>query len=378
MNLKKHFKKSMDSSFDNRQSSGLTSNFIGYTCTYIPEEILISGGLTAYRIKGSSSRNISDGFMPINFCPYIKSIWAQIYNDNIKSHPVVFTAACDAMRRLNDIVENFSSQTPLFLLDVPKKPDEISVNYFSSRIENLLDFVQDNSPADAITAEMLKKACDKVSKKRALLRKLTKIYESFGSIEMNTSDYFKILDLSAQSDVDIFNSELEIFLKNDVILNKINTKKEPPLKLLLIGNYINDENFWNIFSDINAKIVSSDLCLTSRYFDFDTGCRGMLEKSLKKLCVLLADSYLKKPACFRMQGASDKIQKIKQQIADYDINGVIFASVKFCDNTLFFYPDLKKELLLLNIPSLYADIEYGSSSSGQLKTRIEAFIEMFS
>ncbi|MHB8278658.1 MAG: 2-hydroxyacyl-CoA dehydratase [Candidatus Humimicrobiaceae bacterium] len=54
----------------------------------------------------------------------------------------------------------------------------------------------------------------------------------------------------------------------------------------------------------------------------------------------------------------------------------MFTSLKFCDNTLYFYPELKKELVKLNIPSLYLDIEYGKSSYGQLRTRIEAFYEM--
>ena len=37
---------------------------------------------------------------------------------------------------------------------------------------------------------------------------------------------------------------------------------------MVIGNYINDSNFWDIFTDLDIKVIASDLCISSRYFDF--------------------------------------------------------------------------------------------------------------
>ena len=79
-----------------------------------------------------------------------------------------------------------------------------------------------------------------------------------------------------------------------------------------------------------------------------------------------------------MAGITDKINRMRTKIFDNNIRGVIFASLKFCDNTLYSFPAVKEELGRIKIPSIFLDIEYGKSSYGQLKTRIEAFIEMLS
>ncbi|MCL5071978.1 MAG: 2-hydroxyacyl-CoA dehydratase family protein, partial [Actinobacteria bacterium] len=97
---------------------------------------------------------------------------------------------------------------------------------------------------------------------------------------------------------------------------------------------------------------------------------------LDRLLNLIALNYLKKPFCFRMSSLNEKLELLKKDIIEKNIRAVIFTSLKFCDNTLYFYPDLKSELEKLKIPSLYLDIEYGKSSYGQLRTRIEAFYEM--
>jgi benzoyl-CoA reductase/2-hydroxyglutaryl-CoA dehydratase subunit BcrC/BadD/HgdB len=165
---------------------------------------------------------------------------------------------------------------------------------------------------------------------------------------------------------------------------------------MVIGNYINDGNFWDIFTDLDIKVISSDLCISSRYFDFQVSLERVNDINSNKnndlspdlagleddsnnpdsIFRFIADSYLKKPLCFRMTSLDEKLKSIKENINTGNIKAVIFTSLKFCDNTLYFYPVLKNELVKLNIPSLYLDIEYGKSSYGQLRTRIEAFYEM--
>ncbi|MCE5329664.1 2-hydroxyacyl-CoA dehydratase family protein, partial [bacterium] len=164
----------------------------------------------------------------------------------------------------------------------------------------------------------------------------------------------------------------------------------------VIGNYINDEKFWNIFNDLNIKIISSNLCISSRYFDFQVNLEDLNAKDEKNeinilndansnrsnpdnlgiLLNIIAKSYMQKPFCFRMSALGETLKTLKSDIIKKNIKAVIFTSLKFCDNTLYFYPDLKSELEKLEIPSLYLDIEYGKSSYGQLRTRIEAFYEM--
>ena len=375
-------------------------NFIGYLCSYVPEEILISGGLNAIRIKGYEESNLADGYMPINFCPYIKAVWEEVYKKNYHLNPIVFATSCDGMRRLHDLFANYKKGSSSFMLDIPKKNDEISYEFFAGRLKKLLEFVKKISPNKEINEYDLIKSIEIINKKRYLLSELTKIYEADLINFISTSQYFDIMDLSLSTDNKIFNSELEIFIKNaknnlnlnQSLMNKDNLLKNNQ-KIMVIGNYINDKKFWDIFTDSGIKVISGDLCISSRYFDFQVDLKNIIryenkenflksdneknyENNINDLLKLIAVSYLKKPYCFRMASLNEKLETIKNKIITGNIKAVIFASLKFCDNTLYFYPELKSELAKLNIPSLYLDIDYGNSSSGQLRTRIEAFCEM--
>jgi benzoyl-CoA reductase/2-hydroxyglutaryl-CoA dehydratase subunit BcrC/BadD/HgdB len=57
---------------------------------------------------------------------------------------------------------------------------------------------------------------------------------------------------------------------------------------------------------------------------------------------------------------------------------VIFYTVKFCEPELFDIPLLVEGLKARGIPSLTLDVEVNQGLSGQVGTRVEAFVEMIS
>jgi benzoyl-CoA reductase/2-hydroxyglutaryl-CoA dehydratase subunit BcrC/BadD/HgdB len=392
------FLKSLKSKNDIHNSS----NSIGYLCTYVPEEILISGGLHAVRIKGDTESSLADGFLPINFCPYIKAVWEEIHKKSYSLKAMIFATSCDGMKRLNDLFLNYKKENLSFMLDVPKNNDENSILFFADRLKKLFEFIKTINPENNTGIKDLINAIEIINKKRKLLSILTDIYESGSNDRISTSQYFNILDMASSSDNKIFLSELEDFIKN-FQKNIPGGKTFPGEKyinsnnnIMVIGNYINDSNFWDIFTDLDIKVISGDLCISSRYFDFQVNYKEADDKDKKErnglnpgfedlknednapdsIFRFIANSYLKKPLCFRMTSLNEKLKSITERINTGNIKAIIFTSLKFCDNTLYFYPELKKELVKLNIPSLYLDVEYGKSSYGQLRTRIEAFYEM--
>ena len=391
------FKESLKSKSDIQNSI----NSIGYLCTYVPEEILISGGLQAVRIKGDSESNLADGYLPINFCPYIKAVWEDIHKKSYSLKSIVFATSCDGMKRLNDLFLNYKKEHFSFMLDVPKNSDENSILFFTDRLKKLFEFIKKVSPQNNIGTKELLNSIKVINKKRQLLFEFTSLYESNENHSISTSEYFDILDIAASSDIKIFLRDLENFIKNFQNTNNEakdlgeNNNLKDDNNIMVIGNYINDSNFWDIFTDLDIRVISGDLCIGSRYFDFqvnlnlhddnyrDKNSLGLdaqsPEDSNNNYDIIfrsIAESYLKKPLCFRMTSLDKKLESIKEKIISGNIKAVIFTSLKFCDNTLYFYPELKSELVKLNIPSLYLDVEYGKSSYGQLRTRIEAFYEM--
>ncbi len=380
MNLKieEFFKNSINS----RSPSDNNKKTAGYSCSYVPEELITAAGFIPYRIFGNKESNLADKYFPINYCPYVKAVWEEIHhNDTLSS--LILATSCDGIRRLKDYVSYYEKELPVFMLDIPRKSDKNSVEFFADNLRKLWLFLCEIGNTDPEETERIKTSLSLMRRKRALLKELTELYENDRNNAVGNKDYFKIINISLNSRADIFNDELNEYIRKIKFSGDSNgignNGSASSLKIMIMGNYLNDDNFWSVFESLDVKLLSSDLCITYRYFDIEeTGNPDGIMSEENDIFSNMACSYISKPACFRMAGITDKINRMRTKIFDNNIRGVIFASLKFCDNTLYSFPAVKEELGRIKIPSIFLDIEYGKSSYGQLKTRIEAFIEMLS
>ncbi len=144
-----------------------------------------------------------------------------------------------------------------------------------------------------------------------------------------------------------------------------------PLAIMIIGNFIAEEKLWEMLSTMNFKLASEDLCISNRYFE-----KQVEPDNNTDLLESIAERYLNKPQCMRMADMGSKLAEIENNIIKNNIRGIIFISLKFCDNMLYSFPLLKQKLNEMGVPVLYLEIEYNNFSEGQLKTRVQAFLEM--
>jgi benzoyl-CoA reductase/2-hydroxyglutaryl-CoA dehydratase subunit BcrC/BadD/HgdB len=81
--------------------------------------------------------------------------------------------------------------------------------------------------------------------------------------------------------------------------------------------------------------------------------------------------------CFTSEkGNQDRIDKLQTMVKDYKINGVIYHVIRGCHLYAMEYMRLKRLFDREKVPIYYLDTEYSREDSGQMKTRIEAFLEM--
>lgn len=82
-----------------------------------------------------------------------------------------------------------------------------------------------------------------------------------------------------------------------------------------------------------------------------------------------AQNILKQFPCMRMTDISER-QHTYNNLKDID--GILYHTVKFCDNYSFDYAGLRKSTA---IPILKIETDYTEQCEGQIKTRVEAFLE---
>ncbi len=93
----------------------------------------------------------------------------------------------------------------------------------------------------------------------------------------------------------------------------------------------------------------------------------------------MAETYFAMPPC-TTKGSSieERLEFLLGKIKVSGARGVIFYMVKFCEPELFDVPQLVKELKKRGLATLVIDSELNQGLSGQLNTRVEAFVEMIS
>ena len=77
-----------------------------------------------------------------------------------------------------------------------------------------------------------------------------------------------------------------------------------------------------------------------------------------------------------MADLENRFGYLKDYVREWNVNGVILQSVRYCDTHGYEVPAVRDYLNSLGLPSVYLEHDYSQSSLAPLKTRIQAFLEV--
>ncbi len=128
----------------------------------------------------------------------------------------------------------------------------------------------------------------------------------------------------------------------------------------------------HIIETSGAVIVAEELCTGLRYFENTVPEEA---KTTGQMVNDIASRYLNiNCACFTPN--EGRMEKLVSLAKEYKADGIIHCSLAFCDPYLVEANRVEKVLKKHNIPLLKIETDYGQEDSGQIKTRVEAFLEM--
>jgi benzoyl-CoA reductase/2-hydroxyglutaryl-CoA dehydratase subunit BcrC/BadD/HgdB len=154
--------------------------------------------------------------------------------------------------------------------------------------------------------------------------------------------------------------------------------KAPKLpRIFLWGNEIDDTAFVKLIEESGAYVVMDDLCTGTRFFwddvpETDDPLDGIVGRYLRTHC---PRSNMPK-AGTRKKDLENRYGYIGRFVKEWNANGVIFYIVRYCDTCELEGPDLREYLNEMRLPVLMIEDDYSTSTIGQLRTRVQAFLEM--
>jgi benzoyl-CoA reductase/2-hydroxyglutaryl-CoA dehydratase subunit BcrC/BadD/HgdB len=339
---------------------------IGYFCSYTPVELIRAAGFHPVRINGSEKESCSaNEVLCGNICPYIKAVVDQKITGNLEDFKgMVFVNSCDGMRRLYDawIRLDEGKKTFNYILDIPKNTDDAAVYYYANLLkkfkEKLESYFTLKIHHDDINHS--------ISTYNAVRDKVQLFLQKYWSGYIGQSGYeiFSLLKKGVNVLPEKFQEYLSHVMKQK---EDIRDTRDIP-RLFVWGSIMENERIMKVVEDAGAKVVAEDLCNGSRSFDAQINISN-------DPILSIARRYIKRAPCSRMVNIIERVNNVLSIMQEKSIHGAIYHTLKFCDHNLLDYPVIKKTFHEKKIPLLHLNCDYTMSSEGQIKTRVEAFLE---
>lgn len=361
-------------SYQNRQGrarelKGQGKKVIGYFCAYTPVELLTAAGLIPYRIIGNLYEPVTkaDAYVETNMCPYVgKCFDAALKGSYEFLDGIVVPHTCDAVRAIYDIWKHYLSPDYCHLIDVPHVTGNSAHTFFKGELKrfkrSLEDFVgREISDSDLWHSVKLH------NENRTVIRKL---------YEMRKQEP----PLISGVEVTLINNvgmAIPVEETNELVRGIIEEVGDRPqgkaeVRLLIYGCLGDHIDFIQLTEDCGANVVIDDLCFGTRCYWHDV-------EIVDDLIDALATRYLEKincPRTFRGKKPEEKYEYLGEFVKDFKVAGAILLTMLYCDPHDYEVPDVRDYLQGLGLPVLHLVDDYSITSIQQMRTRIEAFLEM--
>lgn len=275
----------------------------------------------------------------------------------------LFPHTCDSIQNLASIVNDYLGlRKPCYFFYHPKAPYRDSSRNFY--IEQLKGFTsQLEKQMGPLEHSELKKRVEQGQKVASVLKELY-FLRAKGALGASNSEFYQVIRQGEFLHPDDFLPLLERFSKES---RSIASSKAP---VVLSGILPNPPEILTLLDELGIQVGDDDLL----------GCGRRLlvpPSEAQDPFEALTESYFRMPPCTtRNSPLKERLDNLLKKVDGSNAKGVIFCMVKFCEPELFDIPQLVEGLKERGLPTLVIDLELNQGLSGQLATRIEAFVEM--
>jgi benzoyl-CoA reductase/2-hydroxyglutaryl-CoA dehydratase subunit BcrC/BadD/HgdB len=276
----------------------------------------------------------------------------------------VFVPSCAHMQRLSDNFEYLKKPAFSHILDVPRKVSEVTIAWQAEELKMLANKLSAHFGVD-MNDESLSKAIREWNK-------FTEVIQSIGDLRKKTvpvitgSEFHKLIMAALVSPKDLILPKILDFKKE---LEQRESVGKFRARLMVTGSHLHDPEFIRVIESQGGLVVADLFCTGSIPGFAPVETNGDPIRAL-------AEHTFKKTMCPRMMEDFDRRLKIIiDTVKEYRVDGVVIEIIKFCDlwgvDSMPMVNALRKE----GIPVLKLEREYALGGEGQLRTRVQAFIE---
>jgi benzoyl-CoA reductase subunit C len=342
---------------------------IGYFCHYVPREVVLAAGALPLRLRGTGSTDsaMGDAYLSGRLCTYVRHVMSLALEGHYDFLDGEISAnTCDHVRRSADVFRKKTDIRFHGFLSVPRNPRESLYGYYLNELRKLVADLEEHF-GTSISAERLRAAIRAVNGTRCRLQAINAL---------------RAADRPKLSGAEALAVHISAHVLPPAVFNDLADRLIPALegrggldssraRLVLVGAELDEPRYVEAIESQGALVVGDLLCFGTR------SVLAPLDEDGADPLDTIARAYFFGSSCARMIGDFPRRwEELKTLVAAVRGDGVVFERLVFCDpwggelhNIL---ERAKKEDAF---PVLSLTREYNVVPAGQVKTRVQAFVE---
>ena len=352
---------------------------LAYTCYHIPEVLLNLDNCFSVRLRAprTGSMDIATYYMSSFLCGYSKALLERGIEGGYNFlSALVGSETCSEMNRTYEHFEllNLVPNDKFFVtfVDSPFKIEKHTVKHYANQLRvKILDKLHEVYGVD-VSDDALKKA---VEEHNEICRLITEIGEYRKEENPRITGYeFHVLCVATYCCPKYLILDKLRETAKELKTREPDAKKNYRAKIVVVGSEMDDPDFTKLIEDSGALVVADRFCFGSL-----PGREEIILNDEEDILTQIALHYMKTSQCPRYMShekVQDRRDYVKYLVDEYKADGVMYEQIKFCE--YWGYERALASYVMSNdygVPTAAVDRQYTASASGQLRTRVQAFVE---
>jgi len=356
---------------------------IGYLDIHPVLEMLTALDLVPYRLLGDMREPITraDACLPAVVCPFLRSVMELGLRGQYDFlDGVVMAHGCEVGEKLAHIWRIYLNPAYTHFIDTPHTTHAAALRQHKALLKEFKRTLESFTGKE-LTSERLREAIKVHNQQRALVRELYDLRKLDPPLISGT-ETLKVLVALMSIPVAEGNELIEQVI--DEAKQRSQSPSRQPVRLMVWGSIIDNTALIDMIESLGANVVMDDTTLGSRAYFADV---ELTEDPIDGLAYryLMA---LMSPRTFRetvltkarrkdyIADLENRFGYLKQYAREWHVQGVILQALRYCDVHGYEVPGLRDYLEHIGLPSIYLEHDYSEAALAQLRTRVQAFLEV--
>ena len=354
---------------------------VAYTCENTPEPLLNLPGAFSARLRAprTGSMEVATYYLTSFLCEYSRALLERAIEGGYNFADCIITPdGCSMMNRCvenMELLKTMGKEKPNFFyeyMEIPMKGDDNGLNLYVLQCRNhILKPLAEHYGIDTSDAA-IRKAVAEHNRVCELIRAIGEFRK--GENPAITGYEFHVITLATYAC-----PKYLLIDKLEETLEELKTR-EPDKKfpfrarVVVVGSEVDDLDFIKLVEDSGAYVCADRFCYGSLP-GRDPIVLTDDEDALTQIC----RQYMQRAECPRymdMPKMNGRREYVARTAEEYGADGIIYEQMKFCDP--WAYEKMLGSHILredFGYPVLAVDRPYSIATSGQMRTRVQAFVE---